>query len=95
MFNQLSLGDNLEAPRQSGTTFNSQANYKLLFKAHGGQKFEAQMEVVGDTWFWNERTEHARCQPCPLCVIPQFGSYEHTAELRDSPAPRVKRPVVY
>jgi site-specific DNA-methyltransferase (adenine-specific) len=68
--NALYYGDNLQVLRDSIATesvdlvyldppFNSQANYNVLFKAHGGQKSEAQIEAFEDTWHWNSTAENA------------------------------------
>ncbi|WP_348264671.1 DNA methyltransferase [Telmatobacter sp. DSM 110680] len=70
MANQLYYGDNLDVLRASISTesvdlvyldppFNSQANYNVLFKAHSGQKSEAQIEAFEDTWHWNDHAERA------------------------------------
>jgi site-specific DNA-methyltransferase (adenine-specific) len=68
--NQLYYGDNLDVLRNSIVSesvdlvyldppFNSQANYNVLFKAHGGQPSEAQIEAFEDTWHWNNHAERA------------------------------------
>src|SRR6185437_14538889 len=70
MPNQLYYGDNLQVLRDSIASasidlvyldppFNSQANYNVLFKAHSGQKSEAQIEAFEDTWHWNDSAERA------------------------------------
>lgn len=70
MPNQLYYGDNLDVLRASipsesvdlvylDPPFNSQANYNVLFKAHSGQKSEAQIEALEDTWHWNDHAERA------------------------------------
>ncbi|HEX3374008.1 MAG TPA: site-specific DNA-methyltransferase [Edaphobacter sp.] len=70
MANRLYYGDNLDVLRHSIASesvdlvyldppFNSQANYNVLFKAHSGQKSEAQIEAFEDTWHWNDSAERA------------------------------------
>ena len=70
MANRLYYGDNLDVLRHSIASesvdlvyldppFNSQANYNVLFKAHSGQKSEAQIEAFEDTWHWNDTAERA------------------------------------
>lgn len=70
MANQLFYGDNFDVLRHSIASasvdlvyldppFNSQANYNVLFKAHSGQKSEAQIEAFEDTWHWNDSAEQA------------------------------------
>src|SRR5258706_13497262 len=69
MANHLYYGDNLDILRSVADdsvdlvyldpTFNSQANYNVLFKAPSGQQSKAQIEAFEDTWHWNEVAEHA------------------------------------
>ena len=68
MRNTLYYGDNLDVLRQHIPTesvdliyldppFNSNRSYNVLFKAHGGEESQAQIEAFGDSWHWSQQTE--------------------------------------
>lgn len=70
MTNKLFYGDNLYVMRESiadesvdlvylDPPFNSNASYNVLFKAAGGERSQAQIEALDDTWHWNDTTERA------------------------------------
>ena len=70
MPNHLHYGDNLTVLRDSIATesvdliyldppFDSNAGYKVLFKASGGSGSAAQIEAFDDTWHWNDSAEAA------------------------------------
>jgi site-specific DNA-methyltransferase (adenine-specific) len=66
--NQLYYGDNLNILREHvkdesidliylDPPFNSNANYNVLFKEHGGEQSAAQIAAFEDTWHWTEESE--------------------------------------
>lgn len=68
MPNTLYYGDNLDVLRQHipdesidliylDPPFNSNRSYNVLFKAHGGEESQAQIEAFDDTWHWSQETE--------------------------------------
>lgn len=68
MSNTLYYGDNLDVlPKHIPTEsvdliyldppFNSNRSYNVLFKAHGGEESQAQIEAFDDTWHWSPETE--------------------------------------
>ncbi|WP_420128654.1 DNA methyltransferase [Longimicrobium sp.] len=65
--NLLYYGDNLDILRRAVSSetvdliyldppFNSNHEYNLLFKEQDGKRAEAQEQVFGDTWWWDERS---------------------------------------
>jgi site-specific DNA-methyltransferase (adenine-specific) len=66
--NQLYYGDNLSILQDHiaddtidlvylDPPFNSNANYNVLFKEHGGEQSAAQIAAFEDTWHWTEESE--------------------------------------
>lgn len=66
--NTLYYGDNLDVLRDRIATesvdliyldppFNSNRSYNVLFKAHGGDESQAQIEAFDDSWHWSQQAE--------------------------------------
>jgi DNA modification methylase len=66
--NTLYYGDNLDVLSDRVATesvdliyldppFNSNRSYNVLFKAHGGEESQAQIEAFDDSWHWSQETE--------------------------------------
>src|SRR5438309_11313958 len=66
--NLLFYGDNLDVLRRHvadesvdliylDPPFNSNRSYNVLFRSHGGEESQAQIEAFDDSWHWSQQAE--------------------------------------